>query len=655
MKLSIVVVNYNVKYFLQQLLLSLFQSKVEFDFEIIIVDNNSQDGSIPFLQKQFPGVKYLTNDENLGFAKASNQGIRSAIGDYVLLLNPDTLLREDTLSEAVAFMEGHPQAGAIGVKMVDGAGRYLPESKRGFPSPGVAFNKLIGLNKLFPKSKFFNGYYLGHLDSEQSHEIDVLTGAFMLIRRSVLDQVGLLDEDYFMYGEDIDLSYRIRQAGYKIYYTPASSIVHFKGESTDKNTLEYVRRFYSAMKIFARKHYSGSRASILRMMLNLSIYSSAAVSVVQKTLHSVLWPLIDFLLIFAAFGIIKELWALYYFRDPLYYDQSRIQTNFLLYSSIWVITFFLSGVYDRISDIHRLIRSGLVGGIMVVTLYSLFGSSFRPSRAILILGSIAAFLLLLIFRWIWLSLARKQGVINSENRKKLLVVGDESEVNKVVQIMNANGVNFTLIGRVSPGEDFESNSVGNLSQLDQIVRFYETDEIIFCSKNIPASEIMRWMSRLGSSHYVKIAPDKAESVLGSRNKNFPGDLHTFEVKYNIADPVFRRSKRLLDIGLSLLFTISLPALILVVRNRLDFIQNIWAVAAANKTWVSYSSPGANLIFPPLQPGILRTLEDVTDRHPFESLRNADYYYARDYGIVRDLEIIFRNIKDLGGNDIANRG
>jgi hypothetical protein len=127
------------------------------------------------------------------------------------------------------------------------------------------------------------------------------------------------------------------------------------------------------------------------------------------------------------------------------------------------------------------------------------------------------------------------------------------------------------------------------------------------------------------------------------------------VKYNIADPVFRRSKRLLDIGLCLLFTISLPALILVVRNRLDFFQNIWAVAAANKTWVSYSSPGANLIFPPLQPGILRTLEDVTDGHPFESLRNADYYYARDYGIVRDLEIIFRNIKDLGGNDIANRG
>lgn len=647
MKLSIVVVNYNVKYFLQQLLLSLFQSKVEFDFEIIIVDNCSQDGSVPFLQKQFPSVKYLTNNENLGFAKASNQGIRSATGDYILLLNPDTLVREDTLREVVAFMEAHSEAGAVGVKMVDGAGRYLPESKRGFPSPGVAFNKLIGLSNLFPKSKLFNGYYLGHLDPEQTHEIDVLTGAFMLIRKNVLDEVGLLDEDYFMYGEDIDLSYRIRQAGYKIYYTPVSSIVHFKGESTDKNTLEYVRRFYSAMKIFARKHYSGSKASILRMMLNFSIYSSAAISVAQKTLRAILWPLIDFLLIFAAFGMIKELWASYYFKDPFYYDESSIQTNFLLYSSIWVITFFLSGVYDRISDIHRLIRSGLIGGIMVVALYSLLGSSFRPSRAILILGSIAAFLLLLSFRWIWLSLARKRGVISNEDRKKLLVVGEESEVNKVVQIMNANGINFRLNGRVSPGEQFESNSVGNLSQLDQIVRFHETDEIIFCSKNIPASEIMRWMSRLGSSHYVKIAPDQAESVLGSRNKNFPGDLHTFEVKYNIADPVFRRSKRLIDLGLCLLFTIFLPILILVVRNRVGFIRNIWGVAAANKTWVSYSSPNANLIFPPLQPGILRTLEDATDRHPFESLRNADYYYARDYGILRDLEIIFRNIKDLG--------
>ena len=254
MKLSVVIVNYNVKYFLHQALNSVFKSEVNFDYDVFVVDNASVDGSAEMVQQVFPQVKLIASPDNLGFSKGNNLAIRKSTAQYVLLLNPDTIIREDTLQQVVDFMDTHSEAGALGVKMYDGQGEFLPESKRGFPSPKVAFYKMSGLSKFFPKSKTYGKYHLGYLDDNEIHEVDVLSGAFMLLRKEALDQVGLLDEDYFMYGEDIDLSYRIQNAGYKNYYLPNAPIIHFKGERTKKGSLNYVRVFYQAMIIFARKH-----------------------------------------------------------------------------------------------------------------------------------------------------------------------------------------------------------------------------------------------------------------------------------------------------------------------------------------------------------------------------------------------------------------
>ena len=218
MKLSIVIVNYNVRYFLEQTILSVYKSSVNFDYEIFVVDNNSSDDSLKMMEQKFPEVKVIANIDNVGFSKANNQAIKLANGEFVLLLNPDTIIQEDTLQKCIDKMESDIVIGGLGVKMVDGAGNFLPESKRGFPSPMAAFAKMSGLSKVFPKSKIFGQYHLTYLDKNQSHEIDVLSGAFMLLRKRVLDKVGLLDEDYFMYGEDIDLSYCIKKAGFKNYY-----------------------------------------------------------------------------------------------------------------------------------------------------------------------------------------------------------------------------------------------------------------------------------------------------------------------------------------------------------------------------------------------------------------------------------------------------
>lgn len=218
MDVSIIIVNYNVRFFLEQCLHSVFKAKNNLNIEIIVVDNHSVDGSVQMLKEKFPQVIVIENKDNVGFSKANNQGIKIARGKYVLLLNPDTVLQEDTLVKCFEFMEATPDAGALGIKMFDGKGNFLPESKRGFPSPMVAFYKIFGLSKLFPKSKIFGRYHLGFLDKDKTHNVDVLSGAFMFIRKEVLNKIGGLDEDYFMYGEDIDLSYRIKKAGYNNYF-----------------------------------------------------------------------------------------------------------------------------------------------------------------------------------------------------------------------------------------------------------------------------------------------------------------------------------------------------------------------------------------------------------------------------------------------------
>src|SRR5690554_3511935 len=287
MKLSVIIVNYNVKYFLHQALMAVYQSNVDFEFDVYVVDNASVDGSCEMVATDFPQVKLIESSENLGFSKGNNLAIRKSQAEYVLLLNPDTIIREDTLQQVVDFMDNHRDAGALGVKMYDGKGEFLPESKRGLPSPSVAFFKMSGLSSLAPKSKVLGRYHLGFLDEDEIHEVDVLSGAFMLLRKKTLNEVGLLDEDYFMYGEDIDLSYRIKKGGYKNYYFPFAPIIHFKGESTKKGTLNYVLVFYRAMIIFAEKHLQDRGGKLYVLLLNIAIYLRAGLAIVSSALEKV--------------------------------------------------------------------------------------------------------------------------------------------------------------------------------------------------------------------------------------------------------------------------------------------------------------------------------------------------------------------------------
>lgn len=248
--------------------------------EIIVIDNHSADDSLIFFQNRFPQVHFVWNTINSGFAKANNQALKLATGDYILFLNPDTIVPEDCLKKSIEFIKNNKVS--LGIRMVDGTGNFLKESKRSFPSPMTSLYKLFGLAKLFPHSKTFAKYHLGNLSESKNHEVDVLAGAFMMIPKEILKKVGGFDEDFFMYGEDIDLSYRIQKAGFKNYYFAESSIIHFKGESTKKGSLNYVKMFYKAMSIFVKKHYGSRRAGLYSFFIHIAIFMRASIAAVSR-------------------------------------------------------------------------------------------------------------------------------------------------------------------------------------------------------------------------------------------------------------------------------------------------------------------------------------------------------------------------------------
>lgn len=281
MKLSVVIVNYNVKHYLEQCLHSLFRALEGIEAEVIVVDNHSHDDSVAFIRASFPMVHLICNNHNLGFSRANNLALRQCKGEYVLLLNPDTIVGEDTLKEVLDFIETHPDAGTVGVKMLSSDGIAAKESRRGVPTPMVAFYKMMGLCNKYPHHPRLGHYYMSELPWNQPCEIEIVSGAFCMMRREVLGKVGLLDETFFMYGEDVDFSYRMLQAGYHNYYVP-TTILHYKGESTQKTNFRYVHVFYDAMLIFFKKHFA-KRSLYLSIPIKLAIYVKATLALAQLT------------------------------------------------------------------------------------------------------------------------------------------------------------------------------------------------------------------------------------------------------------------------------------------------------------------------------------------------------------------------------------
>lgn len=657
MRLSIVIVNYNVKYFLEQCLHSVMQATQHIEAEVFVVDNNSVDGSVPMLRQKFPGVHLIANRENVGFSRANNQALRKAAGDYVVLLNPDTIVEEDTFTKILDFMDAHPEAGGLGVKMLDGKGRFLPESKRGLPTPLVAFYKIFGISSLFPKSRRFGKYHLSYLDPDTIHEVDILAGAFMLIRRSALEKTGLLDETFFMYGEDIDLSYRIRKAGYRNYYFPETRIIHYKGESTKKGSVNYVLVFYNAMLIFARKHFSRKRAGLFSLLIRIAVYFRAGLSLLRRFAQKAFLPFSDFVLIYAGYRLIIPLWEHWHFGVDDYYPPEYQKYVLPAYILVWLAGLWLSGGYRRPVQLGKHLKGIGLGTLILIVGYALLNEAYRFSRALLLMGTVWAFASTTLWRFLLHALNAKPFLMAWNKRKRLAIVGNAQEKERVKDLLDAIDLKFELIGVVAarPHQNHDGAYLGTLEQLPDIVKIHRLDELIFCASDMRSGEIISQMLRL-SDCYVdyKIAPPQSFSVIGSSSIHTAGELYAVDLN-SVALPGNRRSKRLFDFLLSALLLLAGSLFFYTFKSPAAFYRNLWHVFRGKATFVGYNSKDPeNKALPSLKPGILNNLpvSDATSISP-EAARKINMLYAKDYRLRHDLWLIARKFYSLDSSQGYN--
>ena len=619
------------------------------DIEVFVVDNNSKDGSVEMVREHFQDVILVANEGNPGFSIANNQAIKLSKGEYILLLNPDTVVQEDTFSKCIDFMDANPEAGSLGAKMIDGSGTFLPESKRGFPSPWVAFYKTFGLSKLFPKSKTFNHYHLGYLPMDEINEIEVLAGAFMFMRKTALDKVGLLDEAFFMYGEDIDLSYRIVKGGSKSFYFPAAKIIHYKGESTKKGSLNYVKVFYNAMIIFAKKHFKGQQASFFIFMMQMAIYLRAAITVFSNFFRKAYLPILDGLLIVLGMFFLKDFWATRYFDNPDYYPTSFVFFNVPLYTSIWLSSIYFSGGYDNKYNINRILRGIVIGTVLIAAVYGFLNMEYRTSRMLILMGALWSTIMMVALRLVFHLLEFKNLQISSTKTQNYVIIGSENESERVQQLLYKAQVNNNFIGIITPQKMANNSFLGEINQLKTLIDIYKINEIIFCAKDISNATIINWMETLGTAVDYKIVPEGSNSVIGSSSKNTRGKLYTVEVAFDILEPKNKRNKRVLDVLVSLVALVSLPIGVLLVKKPFGFIQNIFKILLGKKTWVGYNLTTQSVRpLPKIKASVLPVGHFYKKENLNEmTLSRMNLFYAKDYSVYEDLKIIKQGWRDLG--------
>ncbi|NKB68745.1 MAG: glycosyltransferase [Candidatus Latescibacteria bacterium] len=512
MDLSIVIVSYNTRDLLEQTLRTVTEAIGSLAVEVFVVDNASRDGSPDMVAERFPWVRLIRSHDNLGFAGGNNLALAQVTGRYIMLLNSDTIIRLDTLSSLVEFMDAHPQAGAAGAKILNPDGTLQLSCRRGFPTPMAAFCKLSGLSRLFPNSPRLARYNLTFLDPETAHEVDALSGSCMIVRKEAMDQVGPLDESYFFYGEDLDWCFCMKEAGWKIYYTPATEIIHFKGESSRAEEMRFRYRFYEAMSIFVQKHMQRRYRFFPLWVLHLGIVLYGSLSFVATGLKRLLLPLFDGALVLV--GIELALSLRYHPRffplvqsietlsrqlgldaQPTRWPTPPLYTDlqwFLVYAiplAIWLLAFYSLGLYQRHKlSTGRAALSVALGFAGILTLVFFF-KSYQFSRLAASVAWICNTGLVVGWRWGAARLAHNRG--RQTRRRRFLLVGTDNSARELLETLErmpeADG---EIVGLIAPQQQQRGSSlagkpvIGVVDDLPQLVRDFSIDDLIFTANTV---------------------------------------------------------------------------------------------------------------------------------------------------------------------------
>lgn len=685
MTLSVIVVSYNVREFVKQCLHSLSRAHFTGQVEIVVVDNDSYDGTAEMVRRSFPMVRLVANQSNRGFAAAANQGVAASIGDFVLLLNPDTIVEEQTLQVLSDYLRAHPETGCVGPKILNSDGSLQAACKRSFPTPWVALTHLLGLAALFPKSRRFARYNLTYLDPDQTHVVEAVSGSCMCLPRWIWGEIGPMDEAFFLFGEDLDYCYRIGQAGYQVVYHPATHIVHYKGESIKTAPFDSLRAFYKAMEIFSAKHDSLSGGIITRTFIRFGIRLRAWMAYTRSYLATFSSLLIDAGVIGSAFFMMI---LVRFLPDPLISTRHML-INYVPVVAVYVILWLAIGglfqIYGRyVLSYSRALIAAFIGFLAIATFTYLY-NDVAYSRIVLVLASALVAVMLPGWRLVVhvLQAGHRVGDSYRARRRSLfsrraIIMGGGPEGRRIAKLLlRRPDKGLDLLGYVDdhPGPEGSPGDVlpflGRSEELRELVRTFRIQEVIVPEERFTTSQLMGLLEKTRDLQLLfRMVPHQDEVMLGKANVEQIGDLPFVNLEATLYRRLHLLSKRLFDLLASgiMLLPLLLPLAFLFLVYGLEG-RTIWSVdGQQRRVWllrrgreglrrlpllgsifkgdlsfvgselVSITEPDPQLLFKPGITGLAQLRRSVSEP---EVARSYQHYYLQHQSLTFDVEILLK--------------
>jgi len=631
--ISIIIVNYNVKDYIFKCINSILESEGNLNFEIIIVDNNSTDGSTEFIKLEYPNVKLIELKENIGFAKANNIGINISSGKYILLLNPDTIIEKNTLKIMYEFMESNPDIALSTCKVLNGDGTFQEACRRSFPTPISAFSKLFGLQNIFPKSKLLGRYNLSHLPIDETYEVEAVSGSFMFFKSNVLKEVGGFDPDFFMYGEDLDLCLRVRKKGHKIYYYPKTSIIHYKGESTKRSTINDNKEFYNAMLIYVNKHHSNS--FLFKFFLYLGIYLRYFISYFFKYKKDIFLIIIDL----SALAIGMMIGSKIIFNQFIGFPDYAYPNVFIIPQITLLFLMIIFGEYfeDKYT-VAGVIYTYTITFLILSTL-TYFFPAYRFSRGIVLFMTGFGLIISILMRLIILIIDKIKGK-NQELR--IAIIGDSISFNNLLKEFGYfNPGQYQFLGYINDYDNKNQlNWLGNLSHLEEIITNNKINNLIITDKTVNNENLLEKIRKLNKKikiHFVNHFKDFVISkiiydLIGSNNQ-------IVIVKYNLFR--YKLIKKFIDIIIPLFLILILIPFSIIKKIRKVLI-NLLNVLIGKKTLIGIYNPNNEL--KEYKHGLINFVDiskvKINDK---ETINKLNQYYVLNYSLSLDFDLLLRKI------------
>lgn len=649
--ISVVIVSYNVRDLLESCLQSLATALMNTPHEVFVVDNRSDDGTVEMVQHRFPDVLLIANRENLGFARANNLALASARGEILLLLNPDTLVQEDSIATMLSFFRENADVGMAGCKIIKPDGSFELACRRSFPSPWVSFTKLSGLSNLFPNSRFFARYNLTYLSEDESYEVDAISGSFMMFRATVYETLGGLDESYFMYGEDLDYCYRTQQAGWKIYYVHSTKIVHYGGESTKRSNIDAHAEFYRAMQLFARKNLGLSPFSLGIISLGIQVRLALARS--RFLLTRALPAFYDAITTVIAMMVAEMI----RFGGLFHFPEYAYPTVYIVVVVVMWLGLLIAGAYTR--PHYHIVRSafGVLLAFLFLSSLTFFFKEWGFSRMVVLIAGALNFAFIPGRRILGALFSPGQREHPITGKRTLLVGLNEQTLDVLARLRRRDAQNYHIVGlidlnRQRIGENIASVPIlGSIQNIGKIIDENSITDVIIGPDTLPYSNILSMISRTrGKSVHYRIVPRSMEFIVGKSSVDQLSGVPLLDFEYNLMRTSNRALKRSLDIILSLpAILLFYPFVSLFGDSRhpgpcARLIRGLPAVLSGRKSLVGYN---ADLLRTPPDvylgkaglTGVsqLRANETMTQ----EELLGTEIQYARNYSVFLDIEILIR--------------